>query len=264
MEIWALWMGLSPPRTAFLSHYFPDNRYCRSSRYHRTADERVGRAIPTTPPMEGLGVLSVRGWDGKRGRETDMKRARSLAMWTLMSLAPFGLSGCIPYALALLPALTVQPWVTDRMEEKYSKTSDNKTPILPPIRQGFAPPTCEDPPDEAQVIRAMPRLARGVPYFYEEFRDDIQIVTERMVDKIDPPRFFPLIGPAQLHHCHWKCTIYYNEIIESGYPFAMKVKNPRIQVIYIDKDHLHMYVGDDPETQKSVTRDLTPRSIPNQ
>ena len=110
----------------------------------------------------------------------------------------------------------------------------------------------------------MPRLARGVPYFYEEFRDDIQIVTERMVDKIDPPRFFPLIGPAQLHHCHWKCTIYYNEIIESGYPFAMKVKNPRIQVIYIDKDHLHMYVGDDPETQKSVTRDLTPRSIPNQ
>ncbi len=214
--------------------------------------------------MEGLGVVSVRGWDGKRGRETEMKRARSLAMWTLLSLAPFGLSGCIPYSLAFLPALTVQPWVTDRMEEKFSKTSDNKTPILPPIRQGFAPPTCEDPPDEAQVIRAMPRLARGVPYFYEEFRDDIQIVTERMVDKIDPPRFFPLIGPAQLHHCHWKCTIYYNEIIESGYPFPMKVKNPRIQVIYIDKDHLHMYVGDDPETQKSVTRDLTPHSIPNQ
>lgn len=193
-----------------------------------------------------------------------MKRARSLAMWTLMCLAPCWLTGCFPWSLAFLPALTVQPWVTERMEEKYQYPNDTRTPILPPIREGFAPPTCEDPPDDAHILRSLPRMARGVPYFYEEFRDDVQIVTERIVDKIDPPRFFPLIGPAQLHHCHWKCTVYYNETIESGYPFPVRVKRPRIQVVYIDKDHLHMYVGNDPETQKSVTRDLTPNTIPNQ
>ena len=86
-------------------------------------------------------------------------------------------------------------------------------------------------------------------------RDDVQIVTERLVDKIDPPRFFPLVGPAQLHHCHWKATIYYTEVIESGYPFPVKIKRPRIQVVYIDKDHLHLYAGT-PELQKSFTKDL--------
>ena len=48
-------------------------------------------------------------------------------------------------------------------------------------------------------------------YVYEEFRDKIEVTSERMVDKIDPVRFFPVVGPAQLHHCHWKCTIYYTE-----------------------------------------------------
>ncbi|HEV2950278.1 MAG TPA: hypothetical protein VGX70_23060, partial [Gemmataceae bacterium] len=91
----------------------------------------------------------------------------------------------------------------------------------------------------------------------EEFRDDIQIVSERLVDKIDPVRFFPLIGPAQLHHCHWKCTIYYTETMESGYPFPFQCRKPRVQVVYIDKDHLHLYAGTSPQAQESVARDLT-------
>ena len=95
-----------------------------------------------------------------------------------------------------------------------------------------------------------------MPFFYEEFRDDMTVVVEKMIDKIDPPRFFPLIGPAQLHHCHFKCTVYYKETIESGYPFPVKVTRPRVDVVYIDKDHLHLYVGSDPELQKSVTKDL--------
>ena len=88
--------------------------------------------------------------------------------------------------------------------------NDHRTPIMPPIPPGHRP-MCEDPPDEAEILRAMPRVTRGVPYVYEEFRDDIEMTVEKIVDKIDPPRFFPLVGPAQLHHCHWKCTIYYTE-----------------------------------------------------
>ncbi len=129
--------------------------------------------------------------------------------------------------MGLATPIPVPPWVTERMEEKYCWKNDFRTPIMPPIREGFPPPLCEDPPDEARILRAMPHVHRGVPYFYEEFRDNIQIVTERIVDKIDPPRFFPLIGPAQLHHCHWKCTIYYTETIESGYPFPFRCVRPR-------------------------------------
>jgi hypothetical protein len=33
------------------------------------------------------------------------------------------------------------------------------------------------------------------------------------------------------------------------------VKN-RVEVVYIDKDHLHLYVGPNPQTQASVTRDV--------
>jgi hypothetical protein len=165
--------------------------------------------------------------------------------------------GCNPFGMGIFTPIPVPPWVTERMEEKYCHKNDHRTPILPPIRDGFPPPLCEDPPDEAAVLRAMPHVVRGVPYVYEEFRDDIQIVSERLVDKIDPVRFFPLIGPAQLHHCHWKCTIYYTETLESGYPFPFQCRKPRVQVVYIDKDHLHLYAGTNPQAQESVTRDLT-------
>jgi hypothetical protein len=184
-----------------------------------------------------------------------MRKIRFLLLLLALSV-PAGLSGCWPYSMGFATPIPMPPWVTERMEDKYAHRNDYRTPIMPPIRDGFPPPLCEDPPDEARVLRAMPSVARGVPYFYEEFRDNIRIVTELLVDKIDPPRFFPLVGPAQLHHCHWKCTVYYDETIESGYPFPFKVVKPRVQVVYIDLDHLHLFPGKTPEAQRSGTRDI--------
>src|SRR5262249_54456521 len=180
--------------------------------------------------------------------------------WLLLAgavLVPLGLAGCNPFGMGIATPIPVPPWVTERMEEKYCWKNDFRTPIMPPIREGFPPPLCEDPPDESMVLRAMIHVTRGIPYFYEEFRDDIQIVSERLVDRIDPPRFFPLVGPAQLHHCHWKCTIYYTETIESGYPFPFQCKRPRVEVVYIDKDHLHLYAGANQQMQQNFTRELT-------
>jgi hypothetical protein len=90
----------------------------------------------------------------------------------------------------------ITPWVTERMEEKYCYKNDSRTPVMPPIKEGFPPPVCENPPDEAAVLRALPQLPQGLAPFCEVSREDPQVVTELMVDKIDPPRFFPLIGPA--------------------------------------------------------------------
>jgi hypothetical protein len=183
--------------------------------------------------------------------------------------APLATSGCTlplvgthilahPLSMGGGTPIAVPPWVTENLERKYlwNKT-DFRTVIMPPIREGFPPPVCEDPPDDATVLRALEDVIRGVPYICEEFRDDIEVITERIVDRIDPPRFYPLIGPAQLHHCHWKCTVYYTETIESGYPFAVRLRRPRVQVVYIDKDHLHLFTGGGPEVQQQVTRDLT-------
>jgi hypothetical protein len=173
----------------------------------------------------------------------------------MIALAVSG--GCYPFSMGLVTPVPVPPWVTERMEEKYCYRDEHKVPIMPPIREGFPPPLCEDPPSEGEILRAMPHVVRGVPYFYEEFRDSINIVTERLVDKIDPARFFPLIGPAQLHHCHWKCTIYYTETVESGYPFPFQCKRQRVEVVYIDKDHLHLCSGGNADLQRTQTRELT-------
>ena len=151
----------------------------------------------------------------------------------------------------------VQPWVATRMEEKFQHKNDYRTPLLPPIRDGVPEPKCEDPPSDREVLRSLPKQIRGVPYVYEEFRDNITIAKNRIIDKIDPPRFFPLIGMAQLHHCHWECGVYYNETIQSSYPFPTFVTHAKVQVVYIDKDHLHLYVGPNTDTQRDVLLEMT-------
>lgn len=186
-----------------------------------------------------------------------MSKGRNWALIAGALLSVSSLSGCVNFlSMGHCTPVPIPPWVTERMEDKICHENDFRTPIMPPLRPGFPPPTCEDPPDDAMILRAMPRVTRGTPYVYEEFRDDIQIVKELLVDRIDPPRFYPLIGPAQLHHCHWKCIIYYTETLQSGYPFPFKCKRPRVEAIYIDKDHLHLVPGcDDPNALQSMTRD---------
>jgi hypothetical protein len=184
-----------------------------------------------------------------------MTRARCCLLLAGALLAPVLGAGCYPFSMGIFTPIPVPPWVTERMEEKYCYKNDYRAPVLPPIPAGYQP-LCEDPPDRAAILRAMPRVSRGVPYFYEEFRDDIDFVVEKTADHIDPPRFYPLIGPAQLHHCHFKCTVYYTETVQSSYPFPVKCVRRRAQVVYIDKDHLHL-VACTPEAQQTMTRDMT-------
>ena len=96
-----------------------------------------------------------------------------------------------------------------------------------------------------------------MPYIYEVFREDYDFVVERLVDKIDPPRFYPLIGWAQLHHCHYKCTVFFVETRQSDYPFPYYLRKRRVEVVYIDKDHLHIVPGGTPEGFRSVNRDVS-------
>ncbi len=184
-----------------------------------------------------------------------MRRLQTAMLLATAVLLPLISMACEPFSMGLWTPIPIPAWVPERMEEKYCAKNDFRTPIMPPIREGYPAPLCEDPPSEMEVLRAMPHVRRGVPYFCEEFRDDVQIVNERLVDRIDPPRFYPLIGPAQLHHCHWKSTMYYTQTDESGYPFPYRCRRPRVEVVYIDKDHLHLYVCNNPEAQASMARD---------
>jgi RNA polymerase sigma factor (sigma-70 family) len=93
-------------------------------------------------------------------------------------------------------------------------------------------------PSEGEVLRALPRVPREAPTTLQAFRDDIQVVTEQLAKQVDPPRLFPLVGKAELHRYHWKCTVYYTETVESSYPFPLRSKRPRVEVVYITRDYL--------------------------
>lgn len=188
-----------------------------------------------------------------------MGKFTSWVMLVGAALAPLTLTGCLatvmPFSMGFATPIPIQPWATERMEEKYCYDRDHRAVIMPPLMPGFPPPPCLDPPDMGLIVRTLPKVRRGIPYVIEEFRDDIQVATELLVDRIDPARFYPLIGPAQLHHCHWKCTVFYNETIESGYPFPFQCKKRRVEVVYIDKDHLHLCPGPNPLAHESIARD---------
>ena len=49
-------------------------------------------------------------------------------------------TGCYPTAMGILTPVPMQPWVTERMEQKYAFKNDFRTPIMPPIRDGFPAP----------------------------------------------------------------------------------------------------------------------------
>jgi len=181
-----------------------------------------------------------------------IRKLGALAAGALAALAV----GCHPFGMGIFTPVPVQPWVAERMEQKYTPAAGDITPIMPPIRDGYPLPLCEDPPGDHEILRIF-KLRRGVPYVYEQFFDDVVFIKNRLKDTIDPPRFFPLVGMAQLHHCHWEVVIKYTETQQSDWPFPTYIKRHRTEVVYIDKDHLHLYVGPNPDMQRQILFEMT-------
>ena len=73
-----------------------------------------------------------------------MGKVRTLVLIAGAILALTGSGGCYHSGAFFVP-IPVPPWVAERMEEKYCFKNDRRTPIMPPIREGFPPPLCEDP-----------------------------------------------------------------------------------------------------------------------
>ncbi len=167
----------------------------------------------------------------------------------LALLVPVLYSGCVKTAygpnLGLLGVpIPVSPYLQDRFEsEAFEHERYDRVPILGPITHG-GPPKALDPPSDDEVMRAL-RKARtiegGIPFLWHAQWDNVRIEKELIADYVDPPRVYPLIGPAQLHHAHYKCTVYFKDTTHVGWPipYTKRDEDSR-EVIYIDKDHLHM------------------------
>jgi len=140
--------------------------------------------------------------------------------------------------------IPVSPYFQKKLEYKaWDKERYDRLPILAPLAEG-APHAALDPPSQDEVMRALESarpLEGGFPFLYETQRNNVRIVVEPIADFVDPPRVYPMVGPAQLHHARYKCTVYFTQIDNVGWPLPHTVKNEDAEeVVYIDHDHLHM------------------------
>ncbi len=146
--------------------------------------------------------------------------------------------------------IPVSPFFQKLPEDKFwNHERYERMPVLGPITPN-CPTAALDAPSEDEVMRALEKarpIQGGLPGMHEIQRTNVRIVTEPIADYIDPPREYPLVGPAQLHHAHYKCIVYYTEVTRVGWPIPYTNTDEDCQeVVYIDHDHLHMVGNVDP------------------
>ena len=163
----------------------------------------------------------------------------------LLGIVLFHSTGCQtatgPQLGAFGYPIPVSPYFQDQQEDAYwEKERYERVPILGPLTSG-GPAVALDPPTPDEVMRAMPSVEGGLPLLHERQRNNVRIVVEPIADYVDPPRVYPLIGPAQQHHAHYKCTVFYSETTRVGWPVPYTtVDEDASEVLYIDHNHFHM------------------------
>ena len=134
--------------------------------------------------------------------------------------------------------IPVSPYFQDQKEdEAWEQERYNRAPILGPIAAG-GPAVALDPPSDDEVMRALERarpVEGGLPGLHELNRNNVRIVKEKISDYIDEPRVMPMIGPVQLHHAHYKCSVYFTEVTRVGWPVPHTLTDEDcVEVLYID------------------------------
>jgi hypothetical protein len=167
-----------------------------------------------------------------------------LATVTLTNTGCFWIATQGPNIGPMAIPIPISPYFQKEQEDRFwIHERYERAPILGPISAG-GPVTALDPPSDDEVMRALERarpVQGGLPLLHEMNRNNVRIVKEKIADYVDDVRFYPLIGPAQLHHAHYKCTVYYTEVTRVGWPVPYtKVDEDTQEVVYIDHNHFHM------------------------
>ena len=164
-----------------------------------------------------------------------------------LSLTSTGCIGVMPGNVNLGPLaipIPVSPYFQKKQEDDFwNHERYERAPILGPIVPG-GPMVALDPPSDDEVMRALEKawpVEGGIPLLWERNRNNVRIVKQKIADYVDEPRHYPVIGPAQQHHAHYKCTIYFEDVRHVGWPVPHTLRDEDAEeVIYIDHNHLHM------------------------
>jgi hypothetical protein len=143
------------------------------------------------------------------------------------------------------PLIPVTPYMSQQIEDTYwEEERYGRVPILDPVEGEHAPLFCLDPPSPDEIRRALPDpRPGGVPFLAETKWNNMRFIVEPIVDRLDECRFYPMVGPARLHHCHYCCTVFFEETKQSWWPVPFTFTEQRQEKVYIDHDHLIRCAG---------------------
>jgi hypothetical protein len=91
-----------------------------------------------------------------------------------------------------------------------------------------------EPPSDAAVVRALPRVEHGVLFVYQESRDNFVIVKNHLSRCTVPVPLF-VGGSVNMLKDRWECVAYYERVIESDFPFPLQIRKQAVSVVYIDQ-----------------------------
>ena len=184
---------------------------------------------------------------------TNQTKTMSAAACLMAAACALASTGCVTSGLNLGPLAIptpITPYLQDQKEDDaWERERYERAPILGPFTPG-GPRVALDPPSDDEVMRALEEIhpvEGGFPLLHEVQRNNVKIVKDKIADYVDEPRVYPLVGPAQLHHAHYKCTVYFTEVTRVGWPVPHTITDEdKQEVIYIDHNHLHMVGNPDP------------------
>lgn len=185
------------------------------------------------------------------------KFVRRMLLIAVLSVTTVTGSGCtlfsgfasVTYAFMLFwkttPLIPVTPFFQQEIEDTYwEEERYAKVPILDPVEGEHAPIFCVDPPSADEVMRALPDPRKGgMPFIAETQWNNVRILVEPVGERLGECRFYPMVGPARMHHCHYKCTVYYDKTIRSAWPIPFSHTDESQEVVYIDHNHLIRCAG---------------------
>ena len=178
-------------------------------------------------------------------------KTTSFAVLGLLAALALSSTGCLWGVTSVGPSMgilaypiPVSPFFQDKKEDEFwMHQRYDRVPIMGPLT-AEGPAVALDPPSDDEVMRAFNKAKSnegGIPFLYGIHRNNVRIVKDKIADYVDPPRVYPLVGPAQQHHAQYKCTVYYEEVTRVGWPIPHTLTNEdATQVVYIDHNHLHM------------------------
>lgn len=113
-------------------------------------------------------------------------------------------------------AQAARAWFEQMFLAKSKTARADRIVMTGSIQPAGAPPL-RDPPRVAEVLAALQKNNTA-----GDLGVNLRIVIEPLATYLDPPRVYPLVGPMQLHHAHYKCTIYSDD---------------DERTVYIDRNH---------------------------